>query len=374
MSPDQPGKLDRACMGRALRLARRGLGKSSPNPAVGAVVVAGGQVVGKGCHQKAGTPHAEVHALSDAGPKARGATIYVTLEPCHHKGRTPPCTQAILEAGISRVVYGASDPNPKVAGGGGRFLRSQGLEILSGVLQERCEHEHRFFFTHITTGRPHVALKTAATMDGRTDTHAATGSRITGEAAGKYVHRLRGWLDAICVGSGTALGDDPSLTCRLPGGRDPLRVVVDTSLKLSPTAKVINPGSAAGCLVACAKEAPAERRAALERAGAQVLALPAGEGGVDLNALLEALGKRGVISLLLEGGSGLAWGFLSAGLIDEVYYFFAPKLIGGADAPGMIGGAGFSKMAEAVNLQKPRIRRFGDDVLLWARVDKSNSV
>ncbi len=374
MSPDSTQRQDAAFMRRALRLARRGLGRSSPNPAVGAVVVRDGAVVGEGFHAKAGEPHAEVHALRAAGQAARGATVYVTLEPCHHAGRTPPCTKALLEAGVARVVYGASDPNPRVAGGGGAFLASKGLAVTPGVLAEACTHEHRFFFTHITKGRPHVALKTAATLDGRTAAAGGDARWVTGEKARRQVHRLRSWLDAICVGSGTALNDDPALTCRLRGGRhrvrDPLRVVVDTKLRLPATAKVINPDSEAGCVVACGPKPPARRRAALERAGAEVLSLPAGPGGVDLAALLEELGSRGVTSLLLEGGAGLAWGFLRAGLIDEVYYFFAPKLIGGRDAPGMIGGAGFARMAQAVPLGRPKVRRFGNDVLLWAAVER----
>lgn len=369
MSSHHTDSLDRRFMRSALALARKGLGKSSPNPAVGAVVVKNGVIIGRGYHAKQGQPHAEVHALADAGAAAKGATIYVTLEPCHHQGKTPPCTRAVLEAGINRVVYGASDPNPKVAGGGGAFLRSQGLEVSAGILQEACEHEHRFFFKHITTGLPYVVLKTAATLDGKTAAHTGDSRWVTGDKARAQVHRMRSWLDAICVGSGTALADDPSLTCRLRAGRDPLRVVVDTKLKLPPAAKVLNPSSSAGCLVACGPKAPAKRRAALEKAGAQVLEFPKGPaGGVDLLALMEELGKRGIISLLLEGGAGLAWGFLSQGLIDEIAYFYAPKLIGGKGAPGMIGGEGFTKMAQSVMLDKPKVRRFGDDFLIQARV------
>lgn len=355
-------------MRRALALARKGLGRSSPNPAVGAVVVRDGLVVGQGFHAMAGTPHAEVHALRQAGGLAQGATIYVTLEPCNHQGRTPPCTQGILAAGIARVVYGASDPNPK-AQGGGAFLASQGLEVLGGLLAEACAWEHRFFLTHVTLGRPHVILKTAATLDGKTATRTGDSRWVTGPAARREVHRWRNWCDAICVGSGTALADDPQLTCRLRGGRDPLRVIVDTHLKLPPTAKALDPASSAGCLVACGPQALPERRAALERAGAQVLALPLGPGGgVDLAALLAELGRRGVTSLLLEGGAGLAWGFLAAGLVDEVMYFFAPKLVGGAAAPGMIAGLGVEKMAQALPLGPARLRRFGDDLCLSALV------
>ena len=352
MSPAPPADpaLDRRLMRQALRLARRGLGRSAPNPAVGAVVARDGVIVGRGFHAQAGTPHAEVHALAQAGQAARGATIYVTLEPCNHQGRTPPCTRAILAAGIARVVYGAGDPNPK-AQGGGEFLRAQGLVVTAGVLAEACAHEHRFFLTHVTKHRPHVILKTAASLDGRTATHSGDSRWVTGPAARAEVHRWRAWCDAICVGVGTALSDDPQLTCRRPGGRDPLRVIVDTSLRLPPSAQALDPASAAGCLVACGPHPDPARRAALAAAGAQVLPMPTGtDGRVDLAALLAELGRRGVTSLLLEGGAGLAWGFVAAGLVDEVMYFFAPKLVGGATAPGMIGGEGLARMADALPL------------------------
>lgn len=354
-------------MRRALALTRRGLGTSSPNPAVGAVVVAGGLVVGQGWHAKAGELHAEVHALRQAGPLARGAAIYVTLEPCHHDGRTPPCTQAVLAAGIERVVYGASDPNPRVAGGGGAYLAGKGLAVTPGVLGQACEWEHRFFITHVTTGRPHVILKTAATLDGKTATATGHSRWITGPASRRFVHRLRGWVDAIMVGAGTALADDPQLTCRLPGRPNPLRVVVDSNLRLPSGAKVLDPSQEPGCLVACVQDAPEAQAQRLDQAGAQVLRLPAGpEGRVDLAALLAELGSRGVSSILAEGGAGLAWSLLSDGLVDEVMYFFAPKLVGGARAPSMVGGPGLERMDQAWRLRRPVVRRFGDDVMLWS--------
>ena len=352
----------------ALGQARRGLGSSSPNPAVGAVVARQGQVIGRGYHARAGQAHAEVKALAQAGAAAQGATVYVTLEPCHHQGRTPPCTQALMAAGVARVVYGAADPNPRVAGGGGAWLAGQGVAVSPGVLGAACAWEHRFFFTHVTQKRPHVILKTAATLDGKTATRTGHSRWVTGEAARRRVHRQRAWCDAICVGIGTALADDPQLTCRLPGGRDPLRVVVDRGLRLPPNAKVLDPDAGGGCLVACGPHPPARARAKLEAAGAQVLPLPLGPDGVDLAALLRELGSRGITSLLLEGGAGLAWGFVAAGLVDEIMYFLAPKIIGGAGAFPMVGGQGFATMDQALRLEKPRIRRLGDDLLLQARV------
>ena len=265
------------------------------------------------------------------------------------------------------MVYGASDPNPK-AQGGGEWLKNRGVEVLAGVLKEACEEEHRFFLTSVTKGRPHVLLKTAATLDGKTASHTGHSRWVTGEASRRYVHRLRNWLDSICVGSGTALADDPSLTCRIPGGRDPLRVIVDTGLRLPPTAKVLDPEAGGGCVVACGEDAPAEREKALTDAGARVLRLPRAEGGVDLDGLLVELGKLRITSLLLEGGAGLAWGFVQAGLVDEVMYFFAPKLIGGSQAPSMLGGPGFDKMTDAVRLSKPLLRRLGDDILMYSKI------
>ena len=369
MAPEQT-ESDRRFMRQALRLARKGLGRSSPNPAVGAVVVKSGRVVGRGFHDRAGSDHAEVRALAQAGAAARGATIYVTLEPCHHQGRTPPCTRAILEAGIRRVVFGAADPNPRVAGGGGRYLARKGLEVVPGVLEEACRLEHRFFFTHVTSGRPHVILKTAATADGKTAAYTGHSRWVTGEKSRRFVHRLRDQMDAVCVGSGTLLADDPQLTCRLKGGRDPLRVVVDSDLKTPLSARVLDQCAGGGCLVACGQDPPAQKRRALEDAGAEVLILPRAEGGVDLAALLDELGRREITSLLVEGGGILAWGFLSQGLVDEVMYFYAPKIIGGQGAAPMVGGRGMAEMDQALRLRHIRLRRFDDDLMLWARVEK----
>ncbi len=229
------------------------------------------------------------------------------------------------------------------------------MAVLGEVLGEACREEHRFFLTHVTTGRPHVILKSAASLDGKTATSAGQSQWITGEKARARGHRLRGWVDAIGVGIGTALADDPRLTCRAPGGRDPLRVVLDTHLRLPPTAQVLDPASPASCLVACGPAPDPARREALERAGARVLPLPLHEGRVDLAALVGELGRRGITSLLLEGGAGLAFGFAARGLVDEVMYFLAPLLLGGAAAPGVLGGPGFPRLAEALRLAPPRV-------------------
>ncbi|MCB2186376.1 MAG: bifunctional diaminohydroxyphosphoribosylaminopyrimidine deaminase/5-amino-6-(5-phosphoribosylamino)uracil reductase RibD [Deltaproteobacteria bacterium] len=355
-------------MRRALALTRRGLGRSSPNPAVGAVVVRDGRIIARGWHERYGGPHGEAAALAAAGEAARGADLYVTLEPCNHQGRTPPCTRAILASGVARVAFGASDPNPLVDGGGGAFLAAHGLTVVGGVLGRECAHEHRFFFTHITQGRPHVLLKTAATLDGKTATARGDSRWITGPAARRQVHRLRAWLDAICVGAGTVVADDPELTCRLPGRRNPLRVVVDHRLATPPTARVLDPTAPGGCLLACGQDPDPARARALERAGAELLPLPPGpDGRLDLHALVAELGRRRLTSLLLEGGAGLAWSFLAAGLVDEIMYFFAPKLLGGRTAHPMLGGEGAPLMSQALDLEPPLIRRYGPDLMLWTR-------
>lgn len=369
MSPSpfaQPLPQDDHYMRRALAITRRGLGRSSPNPAVGALVVRDGRVVGAGVHDRAGTAHGEARALAQAGELARGADLYVTLEPCNHTGRTPPCTRAILESGVARVVYGASDPNPGVTGGGGRFLAEQGVAVVPGCLKAACEHEHRFFLTYITRGRPHVILKTAATLDGKTATRTGSSRWVTGPGARRHVHRLRGWCDAVGVGIGTVLADDPQLTSRLSGGRDPLRLVVDRHLRTPPEARVLGPG--ASCLVACGPDAPYQARENLLAAGAELLDLPVAGKGLDLGGLLAELGRRGVTSLLLEGGSMLAWSFLARGLVDEVMYFFAPKLVGGEEATPMLGGEGVELMSQALPLGPLSIRRFNPDLMIWARV------
>jgi len=354
----------------ALGLARMYLGRSSPNPAVGAIVVKDGQVVGQGNHALIGMPHAEVQALTEAKGLACGASIYVTLEPCNHQGRTPPCTQSILVAGITRVVYGITDPNLR-AMGGGDFLASKGLIVVRGVLRNACADEHRFYLTHVMKKRPYVILKTAATLDGKTATAAGDSKWITGKMARQEGHRWRNWCDAICVGIGTILVDNPRLTCRVRGACDPLKIIIDTTLRLPLSAKVlirtVNKFSSIHCIVVCGSEASDKRRIILEKAGAEVLILPKSSGGVNLTALITKLGQKGITSLLLEGGANLAWGFIHAGLVNEVLYFFAPKLLGGIEAFPMIGGVGFNKMIEAIKLKSIKTQRYGSDLLLRGR-------
>ncbi len=352
-------------MRRALALAEQGLGRTSPNPAVGAVVARGEAIVGEGRHRRAGEPHAERIALANAGEAARGADIYVTLEPCCHYGRTPPCTDAIVEAGISRCFYAMPDPDPVCAGGGDAALRAAGVEVEAGLLRAQAERLLEAYITHRRTGRPLVTLKLAMSLDGCIATRAGDSRWITGPQARARVHRMRNRMDAIMVGVGTVLADDPSLTTReVPGGRDALRVICDSQARTPPDARVIAQDSDAGCVIATTDAAHETRVEALRGAGAEVLVLPDVEGRVDLRALMTALGERGVLSVLLEGGGALAWGALHAGIVGKVALFYAPVIIGGAEAIRGVTGAGVEGVAEALALREVTQTRIGRDLLV----------
>lgn len=350
----------------ALREARKGIGRTSPNPAVGAVVVKNGKVVGKGYHRKAGTPHAEVNALDAAVGKTKGSTLYVTLEPCNHTGRTPPCTKAILNSGIKRVVVGMLDPNPSVNGGGCDYLAGHGLSVSSGVLDKQCQEINRPFVKHITTGLPWVIMKAGSSIDGRIATNTGHSSWITNEQSRLQVHRLRDRVDAIMIGIGTALADDPSLTTRLPNkrGRDPLRVILDTHLRLAPTAKMLQQDSSAETWVFCGSKSDDDKIRALEDAGATIKSVPVNENGqLDLKAVLAALGKAQITSVLVEGGSKVHGEFLRSGLADEAYIFVAPIFIG-ADGVPLISDIGVDAVQDSRKFKTVYTRRFGNDVLI----------
>ncbi len=329
---------DIAFMRMAVELAQKGQGRTSPNPCVGAVVVSNGEVVGRGYHHKAGSPHAEILAIRDAGTSCAGATIYVTLEPCNHIGKTPPCSRAVLEAGITRVVIGMADPH-KIASGGGAFLKSQGVVVETGVLKQECRALNYPFLKHIATGLPWVVMKAGMSLDGRISRAIGHGGAITSSASKEYVHTLRNRLDAIMIGIGTALIDDPSLTTRVAEhGRDPLRVILDSQLRLSQKAKMLTQSSAASTWVFCSHEASQEKQRQLETAGAVVHRVTGGdEGGVDLVEVLTTLGKANVLSVLVEGGATVHGAFLRAGLYDEVYLFCAPFFIGEGGTPLLNG-------------------------------------
>ncbi len=359
---------DEVYMERAIALAERGLGCVSPNPMVGAVVVAGDRVVGEGWHEGPGLPHAEIVALNAAGELARGATLYTTLEPCCHFGRTPPCTDAIVRSGIARVAAAATDPNPVVHGRGLERLRDAGVEVREGVLEEIAERMNEAFATHVRTGLPLVVWKVAATLDGKAAARDGSSRWISGEAARADVHRLRAWSDAIVVGSGTALADDPSLTVRDPAyrGDPPLRVLVDGRGMVPASGALFD--DRAPTLVATTEIAPRGRREAWDAVGAEVRVYE-GEH-VPLRELVADLGKRDVQGLLLEGGPTLAYAAVEAGLVDRVVVYLAPKLIGGRDAPGVLGGGGLAPIASAVPLQIRSFERLGDDLRVEADVHR----
>ncbi|MBL8921677.1 MAG: bifunctional diaminohydroxyphosphoribosylaminopyrimidine deaminase/5-amino-6-(5-phosphoribosylamino)uracil reductase RibD [Myxococcaceae bacterium] len=317
---------DERFMRLALEEARKGLGRTHPNPAVGAVIVKGGKLVASGYHARAGTAHAEANALLLAGPKARGATIYSTLEPCDHFGRTPPCTQAILDSGIKRVVYGSADPNPLVDGKGVRRMRRAGLEVKGGVLEAECDALNEPFLKVMRTGLPFVTLKAAMTLDGKIATRSGESKWITSEAARRRAHELRDRVDAIVVGAGTVVADNPRLTTRLPNGRDAMRVVIDPSLRTKPTAKVYAPG--APVVVVTSQATSPNRQQRFSQRGVQVLVVPSRSGVLELEVALRALAKQGVLHVLVEGGARTTSLFLRAGLCDELVLFLAPTLFG----------------------------------------------
>ncbi|HEX9410336.1 MAG TPA: bifunctional diaminohydroxyphosphoribosylaminopyrimidine deaminase/5-amino-6-(5-phosphoribosylamino)uracil reductase RibD [Actinomycetota bacterium] len=360
-----------AFMRRALELARNGLGLASPNPMVGAVLVADGRVVGEGWHEGPGTAHAEVMALEAAGDRARGATLYATLEPCSHQGRTPPCATRVVEAGVARVVAALQDPNPLVDGSGFGLLRKAGVEVVVGVLQDEGRELIAGFAKHIGTGLPFVVLKMAASLDGKIAARDGSSRWITGEEARRDAHRLRAGSDAVVVGVGTALADDPSLTVRLDRyrGRQPLRVVVDGRGRLPASATVLN--GTALALVATTPSAPPGARAAWEGRGADVLVLdPDEEGRVPLGGLMAALGKRDVQTVLIEGGATLGWSAVESGVVDRLVLYLAPKLLGGTSAPGVLGGDGVATITDALPLGIRSVEPIGEDLKVVADVHR----
>lgn len=357
---------------RALALARSVLGRTSPNPAVGAVLVRDGAIVGEGATQPPGGPHAERVALALAGERARGATLYVTLEPCSHHGRTPPCADALIAAGVAAVAYATADPHPAAAGGA-HVLRAAGVTVVpgDGAWAAEARQLNEAFFHWAATRRPFVSAKWAMSLDGKIATRTGESRWITGPEARRRVHQLRDTVDAILVGSGTVLADDPALTTRLEGQEvhHPLRVVLDARGRLPLTARLVCGGLPGHTLVATSPAAPAAWRAALAAAGLEVCLLPTtvgqGEsGGVPLEAVLDLLGQRGVTSLLVEGGATVQAAFAAAGLVDKYLAFVAPLTIGGTGAPGPVGGRGPALLAEARRLRLDAVERLGPDVLL----------
>ncbi len=360
-------KTDTKFMKLALKEARKGLGRTSPNPAVGAVVVMNGKAVAQGYHQKAGMPHAEVEAFAKIGNRAPGGTLYVTLEPCNHFGRTPPCTELILKSGVKRVVVGSRDPNPLVTGGGCDYLEKKGMEVVTGILRDECTRLNEAFNKFVLTGKPFVIAKSAITLDGWTATSAQHSQWITNEKSRGFVHRLRDRTDAVLMGIGTVLADDPAMTVRFKTkeGKDPVRIVVDTHFRTPADAKVMKNSSAAPTIIATSIEGDQSfRDSGPHPKGVQTLVCPTVKGEIDLTALLEKLGKMGITSVLVEGGAMILGAMLRAHLVDKCYVFIAPKILGGGDGIPMAAGPGPETMEESLKLQHVKVRRFGDDVLI----------
>lgn len=355
--PDRYSAADHAHMAHALQLAARGLFTTSPNPRVGCVIVKDGRVVGEGWHERAGTPHAEIHALKAAGKAARGATVYVTLEPCSHHGRTPPCAEALIQTGVTRVLAAMRDPNPLVAGGGITMLTLAGIQAEVGLMETEARALNPGFVSRMTRQRPWVRLKTASTLDGKTALANGASQWITGEAARADVQHLRARACAILTGSGTVLADNPRMNVRdFDIGRQPLRVVVDSALR-TPADTAILPA-----LIACHHADPAAR-AALERSGAEVVELPGADGRVDLAALLTILAQRGVNELHVEAGAALSGALLAAGLVDEWVAYVAPMAVGD-DARGLFAQPPLTSLADAARFRLADVRQVGEDLRL----------
>jgi diaminohydroxyphosphoribosylaminopyrimidine deaminase / 5-amino-6-(5-phosphoribosylamino)uracil reductase len=363
-------------MKMALDLAKKGEGFTSPNPMVGAVIVKEERVVGKGYHHAAGKAHAEVNAIDDAGALARGASLYVTLEPCNHTGRTPPCTEKILSAGIQRVVVAMHDPNPEVKGGGIDYLKQRGIIVETGVCEKQAERLNEIFIKYVRTKRPFTIIKCAATLDGRIATRTGDSRWITGEESRKFVHRLRHAVDAIMVGINTVEKDDPSLTTRLENstggikGLDPVRIVLDTHLKIIEDARLFRLDSESDTIIITGESVSEDKKARIEKLGAKIIKSPVKEGLIDLGNLMDRLGALGITSLLIEGGSRVIASALSAGIVEKIFFFFAPKIFGGDDGVPICRGQGADLMENCIRVKDITVRQFGNDVMVQGYIDK----
>lgn len=359
---------DKEYMRIALQLAERGRGWVSPNPMVGAVIVKEGRIIGKGFHERYGQPHAERNALSACTEPPNGADMYVTLEPCCHHGKQPPCVDAIIEAGIRRVIVGSGDPNPLVAGKGIRILKEHGIQVAENVLKKECGQLNEVFFHFIKTGNPFVAMKYAMTMDGKIAAHTGESKWVTGEAAREHVQQLRHRYTAIMAGVGTVLADDPLLTCRMEGGKNPIRIICDSRLRTPLTANVVKTAKEVPTLIAscCIQE---DKYSPYEEAGCRILTVGEKDGHVDLKELMKKLGEEKIDSILLEGGGTLNWSALEAGIVQKSWTYIAPKLFGGQDAKTPVEGTGFPSPSSCAMLKNSEITRIGEDFLIESEVE-----
>lgn len=353
-------------MNKALELAQRGSGTTNPNPLVGAVIVKEGRIIGEGYHQVYGGNHAEINAFQSAAEDVTGATMYVTLEPCSHYGKTPPCANAIVEKGIKRVVIALQDPNPQVSGNGIRILKENGIEVITGVLEEESRKLNEIFIKYITTKLPFCILKTAMTMDGKISTYTGDSKWITNEKSREYVHKLRHRVAAVMVGIGTIIADNPYLNTRLTNdnGNDAIRIIIDSGARTPLDANALNLTSSSGTIIAVTERASKEKLKLLEDKGAEIIITPFNKNKVDLKYLMKVLGERKIDSVLLEGGSELNYSALEADIIDKMITFIAPKLIGGREAKTPLGGIGRTFMKEAVTLKNIEVHRFDDDIMI----------
>lgn len=371
-------------MAQALKLAKKGLGNTSPNPMVGAVIVKDNRIIGKGYHAVAGGPHAEVDAIDHATEDPGGATLYVTLEPCNHTGRTPPCTRKIIEAGITKVVIAMVDPNPHVTGGGIATLQSHGIKVDCGLLEQKARRLNEAFITFVQHRRPFVIVKCAATLDGWIATRTSDSKWVTGEASREYVHQVRHTADAIMVGIGTVRADDPSLNTRLglptrlddhtdqltdvpknqPVGRDPVRIVIDPDLSIDETARVLTISSPAETILLTDSDADPKKTKRLQKSGVTVINNLFNNRSIDFIRLMGYLGQRQITSLLIEGGGGVIGSALRAGIVDKCLFFYAPKLLGGDDGIPICRGPGPEAINDCLKLTDITTRQFGDDVLI----------
>ncbi|NOY53266.1 MAG: bifunctional diaminohydroxyphosphoribosylaminopyrimidine deaminase/5-amino-6-(5-phosphoribosylamino)uracil reductase RibD [Deltaproteobacteria bacterium] len=358
--------LDHTFMKQALELAAKGRGRTSPNPMVGAVVVRKGEIIGRGYHRKAGTPHAEIHALNDAGMAARGSTLYVTLEPCCHRGRTLPCADFIIRSRVARVVVAMLDPNPLVNGKGVQKLREAGIRVEVGLLEREARELNTFFIKYISTKTPYVILKAAVTLDGRIATRTGASRWITGEPARRRGHEIRDRVDAILVGVNTVLTDNPGLTTRLPGeeGKDPVRIILDTHLRTPLNAKVIVNESAAPTYIFAGSDVAPERVRAYQEKNVTVMVARKGTGGISFGQVLEDLGRMEFSSLLIEGGATIHAAALREGVVDHLLFFIAPKIMGGGESREAIGDIGIERMEDVIRLRNVRTEKVGEDLLM----------
>lgn len=364
--------MDIKFMRRALELASLGVGYAKPNPLVGAVIVRDGRIIGEGYHEVYGSHHAEINAFKSAAEDVNGATMYVTLEPCSHYGRTPPCANAIVERGIKKVVIGLLDPNPLVAGKGIEILKNSGIEVVTGILEEEGKKLNEIFLKYITTKLPYGILKTAMTLDGKIASATGDSKWITNEFSRQHVHELRHRVSGIMVGIGTVLADDPELTTRLKNknGVDPIRIIVDSTGKIPVDAKVLNLNSKAKTIIAATERADKQSIKRIVDKGADVIITPLKNNRVDLSYLMQQLGQRGIDSVLIEGGGALNFSALEEGIVDKVISFIAPKIIGGASSKTPVGGDGISYIKNAIQLEDIQVSRFQEDIMIEAYLRK----